>query len=697
MVTRWIDSGNPISTVIPLGREAKVANSTQHEWNRSARSTFFLRMVCSLLPIYGRMALMTAPSILASLLRSSCTPSVCDRLSHGRTARNFEPCLLTSQTKPYCPRGRGNQPRVNSMRTLESGGRLHWLVLICFCICSWAVSPDTVAQQFKTAPENSWRAVPVESQPAPQTQPHILSTAIQDTQAADDAGSEPFISQGELFEKEGRWGEALSLYQNAVKQQPNNVYLQRKRNVARLHFDLDRRYSDSSYIQTLQQSDGSRALQVYSDILAKVNSFYVDEPNWQALTNYGAASLELALQNPQFQRNNLAEVNSEQVRQAVRALRQTLQSMPVSSKQQALVACSNISRTVNESLGVPIQSCVYEFVSGAIVALDPYSSFMTAAQYSETMSQIEGNFVGLGVELKTHADNLEIVDVLPGGSAHAAGMIAGDKILSVDEKQVTAVGSEAAADMLRGPEDSYVAVVIERVDGNRYRLNLQRRRVDIASVEAVELIDKENGVGYIRLTNFQKTTPADFDAALWQLHREGMRSLIVDVRRNPGGLLTASVEVADRFVSEGVIVSTRGRNPMEDFIHKAKVPGTWKMPLVVLIDENSASASEIFAAAIADNQRGVVVGTQSYGKGSVQGIFPINVSNGGVRLTTAKFYSPRGTAISQRGVQPNVNVQSSLKPSSASAGSGEPEDAVLNAGLNIARRQLRQGYSVSRN
>ena len=204
--------------------------------------------------------------------------------------------------------------------------------------------------------------------------------------------------------------------------------------------------------------------------------------------------------------------------------------------------------------------------------------------------------------------------------------------------------------MLRGIEGSFVELSIDRGAGPR-QLRLERRRVEIPSVDQVGIIDTQSKVGYIRLTNFQKTTARDFDAALWDLHRQGMRALIVDVRGNPGGLLSASVEVADRFVTSGTIVTTRGRNTMENYTHRANLERTWRVPLVVLVDENSASASEIFAAAIRDHKRGKIVGTRSYGKGSVQGIFPLNVSGGGVRLTTAKFYSPTGQAISEVGVK----------------------------------------------
>ena len=320
---------------------------------------------------------------------------------------------------------------------------------------------------------------------------------------------------------------------------------------------------------------------------------------------------------------------------------------------------------------------------------------MSSNQYSETMSQIEGNFVGLGVELRTHQDHLEIVNVISGGSAGQGGIVKGDKVTAVDGRQVIDVGSARAADMMRGPEGSFVGITIER--GQTKTVQLERRRVDIPSVDQVGIVDQQHGIAYVRLTNFQKTTARDFDAALWKLHRDGMRSLIVDVRGNPGGLLTASVEVADRFVGSGIIVSTRGRNPIEDFVHQAKLASTWRVPLVVLVDENSASASEIFAAAIRDHHRGTIVGNQSYGKGSVQGIFPLNVSGGGVRLTTAKFYSPTGKPISQVGVNADVVVHQTAKASEVALNPSDDDDATLRIGIQTALRTMQRNSVTSSN
>jgi carboxyl-terminal processing protease len=217
-------------------------------------------------------------------------------------------------------------------------------------------------------------------------------------------------------------------------------------------------------------------------------------------------------------------------------------------------------------------------------------------------------------------------------------------------------------------------------------LSIRREHVDVPSLENAQIVDSDFGVAYVRIPAFQKTTARDLETALWDLHRQGMRTLVLDLRGNPGGLLTASVEVADKFLTEGNIVSTRGRSPQEDFNYQAHYGGTWRVPLVVLIDGDSASASEIFAAAIKDNNRGTVVGSTSFGKGSVQGIFPLGFAGAGIRLTTAKFYGPSGAPISNRGVEPHETVQVVAKPVNGKVDVNN--DLVLQAGIQAARSRV---------
>lgn len=569
-----------------------------------------------------------------------------------------------------------------------------WLVVPCcvtaFCLLAQSElfaqqsandrELEQPALQFRTPSTKSF-----ENQSA-QLEPVIVQNDTTDStiRQVSYVGSVPpeILEEGSTLEENRQWAEALTFYQQALREYPDDPNLKQRQAMARIHYDLHRRYADSSFLKTIQDTSGTKSLNVYAEVLLKIQSYYVDQPNWNQIAGYGLTSLEVALHCPEFRETNLPGVSDAQIKSAIGETRETLKKYPAGNRNDIYVIASTASSLLESKLGLPVQASVYEFTCGAISALDTYSAFMSGNQYDETMSQIEGNFVGLGVELQTLSDCLRIVGVIPNGSAGIGGVRKGDEIIQIDQTRVAEIGSERAADLLRGIEGSFVDLVIDR-DGAPLKTSLERRRVEIPSVSNVSIVDKAAGVGYINLTNFQKTTCRDFDAALWDLHRQGMRSLIVDVRGNPGGLLSASVEVADRFISSGIIVSTHGRNPMEDYVHRAQMANTWRVPLVVLIDGDSASASEIFAGAIRDHKRGTIVGRRSYGKGSVQGIFPLNVSGGGVRLTTAKFYSPSGQPISDVGVNADITVRQVSKPST-----NEPiaTDDDLRVGIQTAIR-----------
>ena len=370
-------------------------------------------------------------------------------------------------------------------------------------------------------------------------------------------------------------------------------------------------------------------------------------------------------------------------------LRTDVNKRPVRSRTEAMDLLKYSAHLAQQHLNIPATITIGEYCAGAISSLDQYSAYLTSAQLDDVYSQIEGNFVGLGIELKATDDSLLIVKVIPGGPAERSGIMAGDRIVAVEGQPTTDISTDKAADMLKGVQGSVVTVSLDNATRGTRTLRVRRERVNVPCVEDVGIIDSTNGIGYFRLTSFQKTTSRDVDQALWKLHRMGMKSLIVDVRGNPGGLLTASVEVADKFIPEGTIVSTRGRSTREDYDYKAHRVGTWRVPLIVLIDKDTASASEIFAGAVHDLGRGTILGERSYGKGSVQGIFPLSISRSGVRLTTAKFYSPSGQPISERGVSPHHTVHMVAKPDSDIAQSGMPtedDDAVVAAACAMARK-----------
>jgi carboxyl-terminal processing protease len=501
------------------------------------------------------------------------------------------------------------------------------------------------------------------------------------------------LEKGARLERERNWAEALSHYEAALRQHPHRPELQKLATLARAHYDVCRRYNDQTYVSAVRSLSERDALAVYDEVLFKIHTHYVHQPDWPRLLECGLASMTVAVSEPLFVEKQLPSVPVEQLSALQKDAIAMVSGRAATDRRQALELVQSVALTLRDRYHISAAAVFFEFTSGAAAALDDYSGFLTGTQMDEVFSQIEGNFVGLGVELKTEPAGLLIINVIPGGPAHGGGIRTGDRIVAVANKTTADASPDTLADLLRGQEGSQVDVVVRDAQDAVRNLRLVRRRVEIPSVERVQIVDPQYGIGYFKLTSFQKTTSRDVDAALWKLHEQGMRQLIIDLRGNPGGLLKAAVEVADKFLYDGLIVATRGRSPREDFDHRGEVAGTWRVPLVLLIDDNSASASEILAGAIRDHRRGTVVGQKSYGKGSVQGIFPLAIANLGVRLTTAKWYTPTGQAIQGAGIAPDIAVQVANKPVVANKPADSQlavnsNDSILEAGLQVARSQL---------
>jgi carboxyl-terminal processing protease len=503
-----------------------------------------------------------------------------------------------------------------------------------------------------------------------------------------ESGWQNALQRGHELEAQQRWGEALAHYESAVREFPDRRDLWERLTRARSHFDLARRYEDHSYLESLRALDEPKALALYEEILGKIESHYVQPPNWQELAERGLANLDVALADAAFRRQNDLQASDQAIKAFQENIHRRMSVTVVKSRQQAREVAGNVARAAAQEIKLSPTAAILEFACGATTSLDPYSSFLTSSQLKDVFSQIEGNFVGLGIELRAQKRSLEIISVISGSPAAQSGLRAGDRIVEVDGVATDQMSTDEAADLLKGVEGSWTELLLMDAEGGLRHVRMMRRRVEVPSVDNVHMVDAESGIAYMKLASFQKTTSRDIDAALWQLHQQGMKTLVIDLRGNPGGLLTAAVEVADKFVTTGNIVSTRGRNSHEDFDYRAHSLGTWRVPLLVLIDGDTASASEIFAGAIRDHRRGTLVGQRSYGKGSVQGIFTLNTADIGVRLTTAKFYSPNGQAISQGGVSPDLLVQSARKPvTDKPAVNPDQEDVVLQAAIAHVRSQ----------
>ena len=485
----------------------------------------------------------------------------------------------------------------------------------------------------------------------------------------------------ELFERGSRlelqrsWTDALNLYEEALHRWPKEPEIRECFNRCRCHHELARRYADPSFREQLQTCTPTSALRVCEEVLSKISNYYVEIPSWDAIFARGGQAFDFALDDETFLKL-WPQITPERVSQYRKNRGEWMRGLPLTRVGEVVIAVRQLGDLVERTLQIPMQAMVFEFVAGTVSMLDPYSAYLTPNQLRDLFGQIDGNFVGIGVELRIFGNRLVVTRVLPDSPAQKGGVLVGDRLVSVDGHRWDEITIEQLASRLQGRQDSVVHIDVDReVEPNTTEsvanplrsLVLRRERVDVPSIEDVRFIDVAQGIACVRLTGFQRTTRRELEDALWTLYHEGMRALVIDVRGNPGGLLPASVDAADLFVREGPIVSTRGRNPAEDAIYNARDENTWRVPLIVLIDENSASASEIFAGAIHEHGRGTIVGTRSYGKGSVQSVVPLISTGAGLRLTTARFYSPGGTAYQDTGVSPDVYVHAAARPVGANS------------------------------
>lgn len=450
---------------------------------------------------------------------------------------------------------------------------------------------------------------------------------------------------------------------------------------------LNVRYRSPVVARFLASLSNQQSLMLYRETMQLIDSRHLEPAPYAVRVRQGLKNLTVAVENPAFQQANRISPTPQQVRAFQDGLRQLAEGRTVGSladAQNVLLWAGDLGQ---KQLGLRPPVVVAEFIYGAVESLDKYSAFEPEdVRGRQPSAALEDHVVGIGVEIKPHADGVLVVKVLPGGPAAQAGVQAEDVIVSVDGQPLRGQGLDFAVDRIAGPQGSRLNVGFVR-GGRQMTVTMVRSRVELRSVSEVKMIDPEAKVGYIKLDTFAQNSAKEMDDALWSLHRQGMQSLVIDLRGNPGGLLTTAIALSDKFLPAGKIVATHGRTPQDESAETARYAQTWKTPLVVLVDGDSASASEIFAAAIQENDRGLIVGQRTYGKGTVQTHFPLTAAAGTLRLTTAKFYSPDGREMAGSGVTPDVQLdQVGYRPGMLPNG-----DAGLEVAVKVARsNQLRE-------
>ncbi|MHB8110325.1 MAG: S41 family peptidase [Syntrophorhabdaceae bacterium] len=310
---------------------------------------------------------------------------------------------------------------------------------------------------------------------------------------------------------------------------------------------------------------------------------------------------------------------------------------------------------------------VYAAIKGILESLDPHSSFLPPDMYKEMQTDTKGEFGGIGIEITLKDGFPTVITPIEDTPAFKAGMKSGDHIVKIDGKPTKNMGLVDVVKLIRGPKGKAVTLSVAREGTQGIKeYTVVRDTIQVKSIKYRMLSDE---YGYIRLAQFQEKTSKDLDNALKELQKSNkgkpLKGLVLDLRNDPGGLLEQAVEVTDKFIDEGLIVSIEGRGgkkaPEENKMKfMAQKKGTKYLgPLVIIVNEGSASASEIVAGALQDYKRAIIVGTKSFGKGSVQTIFPLS-DGSAVRLTTAKYYTPKGRSIQSEGIVPDITVENTF-------------------------------------
>ena len=305
------------------------------------------------------------------------------------------------------------------------------------------------------------------------------------------------------------------------------------------------------------------------------------------------------------------------------------------------------------------QELIEKAIDGMLSGLDPHSGFMNEEVFQEMQMDTEGKFGGLGIEITMEEGFVKVIAPIEDTPAYEAGVLAGDYIIQIDETPVFGLTLNEAVELMRGKKGESIVITISRANTEPFEIEIIRDYIKIRSVKSEVL----NNIGYLRITSFNEQTESGLLEAIKKIEKENqIKGYVLDVRSNPGGLLTQAVKVTDIFLERGEIVSTRGRDKKDIRRYRAKKSDrTNGKPLVVIIDGGSASASEIVAGALQDHKRAIIIGTQSFGKGSVQTIIPFQVSNSdnltGIRLTTARYYTPSGESIQGKGIAPDIIIE----------------------------------------
>jgi len=513
-----------------------------------------------------------------------------------------------------------------------------------------------------------------------------LSCSLANLQAASSdstgtLGLPQLLQQAKQFEDTGQWTKALEVYEQIPARERNLTEVADRFQNCLRRIHQAHRHHDSTYRDQILKQSWYDALEIYGEVLAKLQTNYVDREKVEVakLFRQGLEELRIALFDAAFCDKHLPGTKLEVVRAFQEELRSYWNNQRVSRPRDAQDQALLVAWSAEEQLGLRKTVVLFEFICGACSGLDEYTYYLTPRELEELNASWAGRLLGVGLQVGTVDHKLIITRVLPGSSAQALGLKIGDQITRIGSESAANLSAEAAAELLKGAIDTLIEVEVSASDMRPQVVLLKRQVIPVPSVSEPRFLDERGEIGYLQLIAIQETTPSELDEAILRLRASGMRVLILDLRGNQGGPFEIALRLVERFLASGIIVAAHGQVRQYNKIYRAHGTDVLDMPMVILVDAETASSAEIVASALQENQRGKLVGQTTFGKGSMQRVDKLNTTPAsGIRMTVAKLYTPLGRPYSDTGVTPNVVVQPDV---SMDIG----QDAQLQAALDLAR------------
>jgi len=467
--------------------------------------------------------------------------------------------------------------------------------------------------------------------------------------------------QVQEFEKHAQWGKACSVYAKILELQSSSPDARERYFFCLRRYLQECRHSDPSYLKEVLTLEVPQAKRLYEFILTYLaeHSLESDRVTPKALFHKGLEELDAALASPVFLAVHIEKTHKDKVTAFRKSLHDHWKKKAVTSIPQAVSLVHAVATEARQKLNLKMVASIMEFTCGSCYAVDDYTMYLTPTELRGLCNTLKGEAVGVGLKLGLKGDKMVITDVAPDSPAKdlKIPLARFDQVLSIDGKSTAKMPPEVAADLLYGETGTEVELEIYSPAHGTRVVSLQRRSVFVPSVRYEYMSGQ---VGYLSITNFQASTVQELDAALSSLSKMEIKALVLDLRGNSGGIFGVAVDVARRFLNNGVIVSTQTYDKQTTTYHAQNAAAT-TVPLVVLIDGKTASAAEILAGALKENRRARLVGLPTFGKGCIQEVYSLSpgggmVFPGGLRVTVARFLSPDGHPYTGKGILPHITV-----------------------------------------